>query len=103
VNHVFLNLVDNAAKAVGERGEIRIEGALRDGRYVVTVADSGSGVDPALGDRIFDPFVTTRPAGEGTGLGLAIAREVANIHRGSLRLVNPGEPGAVFEMRLPLS
>jgi signal transduction histidine kinase len=101
VNHVFLNLIDNAARSVGESGEIKVEGALRDGRYVVTVADSGPGVDPALGERIFEPFVTTRPAGEGTGLGLAIARDVVRNHGGTIGFGPSELGGALFTVAIP--
>ena len=102
LNHVFLNLADNAARAVGERGSVRIRGEARDGRYVVRVEDSGSGVPARLRARIFDPFFTTRPAGEGTGLGLSIARQIVEQHGGTLEVgTSEALGGACFTVVLP--
>jgi signal transduction histidine kinase len=64
------------------------------------VEDDGSGIDPALGDRLFDPFATGRA--DGTGLGLAISRQIAERHGGSLRLVPSTGSGTAFELRLPV-
>jgi signal transduction histidine kinase len=66
-------VLDNALAATGQRGEITIATALRDGQVHVEIVDHGRGVDPAIKDRIFEPFFTTRPVGQGTGLGLDIS------------------------------
>lgn len=103
LNHAFLNLVDNAARAVGEQGTIRIGCRVEGDAYVVTVEDSGPGVPETLRERIFDRFITTRRRGEGSGIGLAITREVARGHGGEVS-VDRSEAlgGARFVMRLPL-
>ena len=63
-------------------------------------SDNGPGVPERMRERLFQPFAGSgRP--EGAGLGLAIARELAQGHGGDLALVEPGPPGAVFEVRLP--
>ncbi len=104
MNHVFLNLVDNAARAVGdEGGTIRVEGRSEGDEYVVEVMDSGPGVSAELRSKIFEPFVTTRGAGEGTGLGLAIARDVVRQHGGTLDVGGCDLGGAAFTIRLPLA
>jgi signal transduction histidine kinase len=103
MNHVFLNLLDNAAKAVGETGQIRIEGAPEDDAYVVRVEDSGPGIDEAIAPHIFEPFFTTRPAGEGTGLGLAVAQQVVMQCGGDIRLGRSTLGGAAFTVRIPIS
>ncbi|MCB9602583.1 MAG: response regulator [Sandaracinus sp.] len=104
LNHAFLNLVDNGARAVGDRGTLRVRGAVVGGDYVVTVEDSGAGVPETLRERIFDRFVTTRARGEGSGIGLAIARDVARAHGGEIVVDrSPDLGGARFEMRIPLA
>ena len=103
LNHAFLNLIDNAARAIGEDGELRVSGRVDAGEYVVSVEDSGSGVPPELREKIFDRFVSTRQHGEGAGLGLAIAREVARAHGGDISVDrSPTLGGARFVLRLPL-
>jgi signal transduction histidine kinase len=70
---------------------------------VATVADSGAGIDPSIVDRIFEPFWTTRAAGEGTGLGLSIAKQIVEEHGGSIRVAPSTLGGALFTLRIPLS
>jgi signal transduction histidine kinase len=103
LNHVFLNLIDNAARAVGEKGKIRVRGRRENGVYIIDVSDSGAGVDPEIAEKIFEPFVTTRGVGEGTGLGLAIARDVVEQHRGKIEVGPSDLGGASFTIRLPLN
>ncbi|MEM6960322.1 MAG: ATP-binding protein [Myxococcota bacterium] len=121
MNHVFLNLVDNAARAK-PGGCVRIRGwatgadALTDtsnergssdahmdepAGYLVEVEDQGPGVPAAKRLKIFEPFYTTRPAGEGTGLGLAIAKQVIDRHGGTLRVIDSTEGGALFRVFIP--
>jgi signal transduction histidine kinase len=101
LNQVFVNLLDNALRAVGDRGAIEVATRSNGGGVVVTVADSGPGVPPAVAGRIFDPFFTTRPVGEGTGLGLHLSRRIVYNHGGTLELVSAPGWGACFEVRLP--
>lgn len=91
------NLLDNALRhGRGPTGEAVVTVTVADGR--VTVADQGPGVDPALGDELFERF--TSGAGS-SGLGLSIVRWVALSHGGDLRVYNADEGGAIFEFRLP--
>ncbi|HEV8322155.1 MAG TPA: ATP-binding protein [Myxococcota bacterium] len=105
VNQIFLNLVDNALRAVGETGTIEVETRAEAGGVAVTIADSGPGVPPALAERIFDPFFTTRDVGQGTGLGLHLSRRIAQEHGGRLELISgagaEGNTGARFQLWLP--
>jgi len=103
IDQVFLNLLANAAQAIVGPGAITIATRCEDEAVVVTIADTGPGIAPAIAGRIFDPFFTTKPVGEGTGLGLSISYEIVKKHGGEIRADSPSEGGAVFTVRLPLA
>jgi len=103
INHVFLNLLDNAIRAVGESGRVRINATIENGQYVTRIADSGGGVEPSISERIFEPFFTTRKAGDGTGLGLAIARQIVRQHGGEIIVSRSELGGALFTVQLPMT
>ena len=92
------NLVLNAVQHTPPGGTVTLSATLADARLHVLVADTGPGVDPALRDTLFEPFVTARPGG--TGLGLPIARELVDAMGGRLALL-PDAPGARFLVDLP--
>jgi signal transduction histidine kinase len=69
---------------------------------LLRVSDNGPGVDPAIVDRIFEPFATTRARDESSGLGLAVARQIVEQHGGTLTFESPAS-GASFVMKLPAS
>lgn len=111
INQVFLNLIVNAAHAIGEvvgtggdqLGQIRVSTRADNGWLEIRIADSGGGIPEAIQDRIFDPFFTTKKVGVGTGQGLAIARNVVvEKHQGSLRFATEAGRGTTFIIRLPL-
>jgi two-component system, OmpR family, sensor kinase len=94
------NLLDNAmrhGRAPGAAAAI-VTVTVADGR--VTVADQGPGIDPAVGEDLFDRFTS---GGGSSGLGLSIVRWVALSHGGDLKVHNADEGGAIFEFRLPTS
>ncbi|HWE31815.1 MAG TPA: ATP-binding protein, partial [Polyangia bacterium] len=99
---MLLNLLLNAADAMGGRGRVRLE-ARSDGDVVeLRVADSGPGVAARDRAQIFDPFFTTKEPGQGTGLGLSISRSIVEAYGGTLTLAPPDDGGgATFVMRLP--
>ena len=94
------NLVGNAVQHSpdGERVELEIRNGSE---CVAEVRDHGSGVDPAIRDRLFERFATTRHGDGGTGLGLAIVRAVAELHGGRAELRETGPSGSVFALTLP--
>ncbi|OWK43447.1 ATP-binding protein [Fimbriiglobus ruber] len=98
---VILNLFLNALDAMPGGGtldvRLRRDGPLQGLR--LTVTDSGPGVDPAVADRLFTPFVSTKPTG--TGLGLSVSRRIVNAHGGTLTAANRPGGGACFEVTLP--
>jgi len=104
VNQVFLNLINNAAQAIGPgQGEIRIT-TRRDGaeHVAVEVADNGKGIPPEVLPRIFDPFFTTKDVGKGTGLGLSIVYKIVEQHGGSISVDSTVGVGTRFTVVLPL-
>lgn len=101
------NLVENAVRHSPRGGKVRVE-ARQEGEHAsLRVSDEGPGVPPEVRDRIFEPFfrlAADRADHTGTGLGLAIGRSIARAHGGDLWLDDsPGERGARFIARLPLS
>jgi signal transduction histidine kinase len=110
VSQVVLNLVVNAAHAIGEavgdrgaRGRITVRTFHQAGDVVIEVADTGVGVPPEIADRIFEPFFTTKDVGVGTGQGLALAYSlIHDRHGGSLSFTSKPAAGATFTVRLPV-
>ena len=100
----MLNLLTNALDSVDEEGAVRVELAARDGMAELSVADNGCGMEPAVLERVFEPFFTRRRAGQGTGLGLSIAYRIVADHGGAIEAQSAGPGrGAVFRVRLPLA
>lgn len=100
LEQILINLIQNALDALADRagGIIAITAARADDRIVIDVADNGPGIDPALADQLFMPFVTGRE--EGLGLGLAIARNIARDFGGELSLIPATLGGAAFRIAL---
>jgi two-component system, NtrC family, sensor kinase len=98
---VLVNLLLNAADAMGGEGRITVEAREAAGAVEVAVADSGPGVPAADREHVFDPFFTTKEPGAGTGLGLAISRSIVEAYGGRLALDGDGG-GARFVIRLPI-
>ncbi|TKJ19645.1 ATP-binding protein [Blastococcus sp. CCUG 61487] len=106
LNQVFLNLIVNAADAIGEtgrRGVITVATALDGAEVVVRVRDTGAGIPDDVRPKIFDPFFTTKDVGRGSGQGLPLARAVVQEgHGGTLEVESvPGE-GTTFSVRIPV-
>ena len=106
LGQVLSNLIANSLKhgfADGRAGTIRISAEpLNPGRVLLRHADDGVGIDERVRGRVFDPFFTTRLGDGGSGLGLHIARNlVQDVLGGSIRC-EPGDPGALFVLELPL-
>lgn len=96
----LFNLVTNALDAMPDGGTLSIAATARPESIRVEVADTGAGIPAEVLDRLFDPWVTTKPVGHGSGLGLAIVREVVRAHGGSISASNQAV-GARFVIDLP--
>ncbi len=118
LEHVLINLVTNARDAMPEGGRLVISTRTFDvniqhpgaadtrtpGRYaVLSIADTGTGMDQQTKERIFDPFFTTKDVGKGTGLGLSIVYGIINQHKGNIDVRSKPGKGAAFDILLPLS
>jgi PAS domain S-box-containing protein len=103
---VVLNLVFNALQAIppGDACNQRVEVRVRSqgDRAFIEVSDTGPGVPPQVGDRVFEPFFTTRAPAGGTGLGLWLSRSIVQEEGGTLSWRNRPEGGATFTVDLPL-
>jgi signal transduction histidine kinase len=103
IDQVFMNLVVNAADAMGESGTLGIrvsEGA--DDTVVVEVEDDGTGISGENLQHIFEPFFTTKEVGKGTGLGLAISYGIVGLHGGRIEVESEVGRGTVFRVYLPV-
>ena len=106
MGQVFLNLVMNAAAAIPEgaadRHQVRVRTMMRaDGKVVVEVSDTGSGILPEHQARLFTPFFTTKPIGEGSGLGLSICHRLVAEVGGDIEVNSTPGAGSTFRVVLP--
>lgn len=117
IHQVLMNLCTNAAHAMRDKGGVLGVGLsridedqvkhlshpdLQTGSYLkISVSDTGHGMTTGKLKRIFDPYVTTKEAGQGTGLGLAIVRGIIKAHRGAITVESAPAKGSLFEVYLP--
>ena len=102
LSQVVINLLINAAQAMGGEGTLELSAAAVDGQVVLKVRDHGPGLPPEVLPRLFEPFFTTKAAGKGTGLGLAVSRHLIEAMGGRLSAANHAGGGAEFTVRLLL-
>lgn len=119
IHQVIMNLVTNAAHAMkGKGGQIsinlshvmihsrdtRLSAELLPGEYLMlTVSDTGTGMEKEIQDRIFDPFFSTKPASEGTGIGLSVVHGIIKSHEGAITVFSEVGKGTIFSIFLPTS
>ncbi len=105
LRQVLLNLVGNAIKFT-EAGEVRVDVAAADGRFLVSVSDTGPGIAEAEQEKIFEEFRQADGSGSrrkgGTGLGLAIAKRMIEMHGGSIWVESKTGEGSTFRFTLPV-
>ena len=107
LSQVFLNIINNAVWAAentttnGEDPTVWVSTKERNTNIVISISDNGAGIDAKVKDKLFDPFVTTKPIGEGTGMGLAISYKIISEHHGDLEAFNREAGGATFQISIP--
>jgi two-component system, NtrC family, sensor kinase len=104
LNHLFMNIILNAAQAMGGKGELNIKTVFlpETERVRIEIVDTGPGIPEQVLPHIFDPFFTTKQEGEGTGLGLSLAYGIVETHGGQIKARNVPSGGAAFIMELPI-
>ncbi|MGE6782717.1 sensor histidine kinase [Ensifer adhaerens] len=102
LQQVLVNIISNAADAVEGLDDrtIRLRARQEDHKVILTVSDRGPGIAPAIAERIFDPFFSTKGVGKGLGLGLSISYNIIKDFGGSLVATNLAEGGAEFRIEL---
>jgi PAS domain S-box-containing protein len=108
LNQVFLNLLVNAAHAIGTvmkdtgvKGRIRVKTRADGDQVTVSIGDTGCGIPAAIRSRVFDPFFTTKEVGRGTGQGLALARTIVEKHGGRITFEPNPPQGTTFVVIVP--
>ena len=111
IGRVILNLVNNAFYAVNERAKLKaadyepfviVSTKRKEKKVEIIVKDNGSGMPEAIKEKIFQPFFTTKPAGEGTGLGLSLAYDIVKAHGGEIKVETKEGVGCEFVIQLPV-
>jgi two-component system, NtrC family, sensor kinase len=110
LGRVLLNLITNAFHAVDEKRRLQppgyvpsvaVETVAGTDRVQLKIIDNGNGIAHAIIDKIFQPFFTTKPAGQGTGLGLSLSYDIVKAHGGELTVETTEGEGSVFIINLP--
>ncbi len=105
LNHLFLNIILNAAQAMDSRGQMTLTTRLStDGRWIqIEIADTGPGIPEHIRSRIFEPFFTTKEEGKGTGLGLSLVYGIVENHEGRIDVQSDLGVGTTFIVELPIA
>ena len=104
LNHLFMNIILNAAEAMDGKGELTLQTYTLPNkkRIGIEISDTGPGIPQEILPQIFEPFFTTKEEGKGTGLGLSLAYGIVENHGGSIRAKNQTDRGIKFTIELPM-
>ncbi|MEG3974883.1 response regulator [Microcoleus sp. herbarium8] len=101
LNQVWTNLIHNALQAMDYKGILTLETQQQEANIILKFTDNGKGIPPEVISKIFQPFFTTKSAGEGSGLGLDIVRKIVKKHEGTIDVESvPGQ--TTFTVSLPI-
>ena len=121
IGRVILNLITNAFYVVSEKAKteggkqnapassagqpydptVSVSTKKINGMVEIKVKDNGNGIPPKVLDKIFQPFFTTKPAGQGTGLGLSLSYDIVKVHGGEIKVNTKEKEGTEFIISLP--
>ncbi len=104
MNHVFMNIILNAAQAMEGHGTLNITTGIVDNqdKAFIKISDTGPGIPEDVLPQIFDPFFTTKDEGQGTGLGLSMVYGIIQDHKGNISVKSTVGEGTTFNIELPL-
>ena len=102
LQQVFMNLILNARDAMPQGGKLTVRTYQEDSQLVVKIQDSGTGISDENVQRIYDPFFTTKKAGEGSGLGLSVSYGIIREHSGRINVDSTSGQGTTFRLHLPV-
>jgi signal transduction histidine kinase len=102
LQQILMNLVVNGIQAMPGGGSLTIRTRNRTGGVVLSVADTGAGMDDETLKEIFNPFFTMKEIGQGTGLGLSVVHGIVTSHGGTIRVESEPGRGSRFDVDLPL-
>jgi PAS domain S-box-containing protein len=104
LNHLFMNIILNAAEAMDGKGELTVlsHAIANSERIRIEISDTGPGIPQEILPQIFEPFFTTKEEGKGTGLGLSLAYGIVENHGGSIRAKSQTGRGTKFTIELPV-
>ncbi len=103
LNQVFMNILSNAIQAIDDTGDIFITTKAINEEVMISILDTGHGMNEEVRQRILEPFFTTKEVGEGTGLGLSISFGIIEAHRGRLEVHSKPGKGSEFVVYLPVN
>jgi len=103
LNQVFINICNNARDSMPDGGELRIEAKRAKEAVMVTISDTGCGMDEETVKNIFDPFYSTKHGSQGTGLGLSITQRTIEEHRGKISVSSQPGKGTIFRVSFPVA
>ncbi len=101
LGQVWTNLIVNACQAMNFKGELHIKATDKNETVLVQITDTGSGINPEIGDKIFHEFFSTKKIGEGSGLGLSIVKKIIDKHKGKIYFESEVGKGTTFFVELP--
>jgi len=112
IGRAILNLINNSFYAVNEKSKQGVPGyeptvivgtRTLQGKIEISVKDNGNGIPGSIKEKIFQPFFTTKPAGQGTGLGLSLSYDIIKVHGGEIMMETKEDEGSVFVILLPIA
>ena len=105
LNHMFMNIIINAAQAMEGKGSLEFKTRLsNDKEYIgIDIKDTGPGIPEDILKQIFEPFFTTKEEGKGTGLGLSMVYSIVENHGGTISVKSKVGKGTTFAIKLPVA